>query len=99
MRAASALGAKIKSQAIWRERDSAVRTSPDVTVERIFAAREVYLKGWAGLDDPEKVKLAAEVLVDAGWLRELPSEPGPRGGRPAKRYMVNPRVWGRGDGN
>jgi hypothetical protein len=58
-----------------------------------FAARDVYLKGWTGLDMPEAVKAAAEVLVDAGWVREMSSEPGLTGGRPSNRYSVNPRVW------
>jgi putative DNA primase/helicase len=58
-----------------------------------FAARDVYLKGWTGLDTPEAVKAAAEVLEDAGWVREMSSEPGVAGGRPSNRYCVNPRVW------
>jgi putative DNA primase/helicase len=58
-----------------------------------FSCREVYLKGWSGLDSPEAVKLAAEVLEDAGWVRSLAGESGPLGGRPANRYEVNPRVW------
>ncbi len=58
-----------------------------------FSCREVYLKGWSGLDSPEAVKLAAEVLEDAGWLRSLAGESGPLGGRPSNRYEVNPRIW------
>lgn len=58
-----------------------------------FSCREVYLKGWSGLDSPEAVKQAAEVLQDAGWIRDLSSESGPSGGRPSNRYEVNPRVW------
>jgi putative DNA primase/helicase len=58
-----------------------------------FSCREVYLKGWSGLDSPDAVKLAAEVLEDAGWVRNLAGESGPLGGRPSQRYEVNPRVW------
>ena len=58
-----------------------------------FACREVYLKGWSGLDTPEAVKLAAEVLQDAGWVRDLSGESGPYGGRPSNRFQVNPAVW------
>jgi putative DNA primase/helicase len=58
-----------------------------------FSCREVYTKDWSGLRSPEAVKHAAEVLQDAGWVRELPGEPGPFGGRPSNRYLVNPRVW------
>lgn len=58
-----------------------------------FAARDVYLKGWTGLDTPEAVKAAAEVLEDANWVRAINSEPGATGGRPSNRYRINPRVW------
>lgn len=58
-----------------------------------FSCREVYLKGWSGLDSPDAVKLAAEVLQDAGWVRELSGETGPFGGRPSNRFEVNPAVW------
>jgi hypothetical protein len=58
-----------------------------------FSCRDVYLKGWSGLDTPEAVKLAAEVLEDAHWVREVSGESGPLGGRPSNRYTVNPRVW------
>lgn len=57
-----------------------------------FAARDVYLKGWSGLDTPEAVKAAAAVLEDARWVREITSEPGVTG-RPSNRYSVNPRIW------
>jgi putative DNA primase/helicase len=58
-----------------------------------FVARDVYLKGWTGLDSPESVAAAAKVLEDAGWLRCVSIEPGPLGGRPSNRYAVNPGVW------
>lgn len=59
-----------------------------------FSCREIYLKGWSGLDSPEAAKLAAEVLDDAGWIRSLAGEVGPLGGRPSNRFQVNPKVWG-----
>ena len=58
-----------------------------------FSCREVYLKGWSGLDTPDAVKAASEILQDAGWLRDVTSEPGPFGGRPTNRCEVNPRIW------
>jgi putative DNA primase/helicase len=64
-----------------------------VGADGFFSCREVYLKGWSGLDSPEAVKLAAEVLEDAGWVRSLAGESGPLGGRPSNRYEINPRVW------
>jgi hypothetical protein len=36
-----------------------------------FSCRDVYLKGWSGLNSPEAVKHAPEVLQAAGWLRDL----------------------------
>lgn len=59
----------------------------------VFSSRDVYSKGWSGLDTPEAVRMAAELLRDAGWIRDAPSEPGPSGGRPSNRYEVNPGVW------
>jgi putative DNA primase/helicase len=58
-----------------------------------FSCRDVYLKGWSGLDTPEAVRQAVEVLQDAGWVRDLAGESGPFGGRPSSRYEVNPGVW------
>lgn len=58
-----------------------------------FTCRDVYLKGWSGLDTPESVAAALEVLKDAGWVREVGGESGSRGGRPSDRYEVNPKVW------
>jgi putative DNA primase/helicase len=60
-----------------------------------FCCRDVYLKGWSGLDSPEAAKQAAQVLQDAGWLRESSGESGPLGGRPSNRFMINPKVFGR----
>ena len=64
-----------------------------VGVDGFFCCRDVYLKGWSGLDTPETGKLAAEVLQDAGWVRNLSGGSGPLGGRPSSRYKVNPGVW------
>jgi putative DNA primase/helicase len=79
MRTAQELAGKIKAR--------------KVGADGFFTTREVYLKGWSGLDTPESVKLAVEVLKDAGWIREASSEPGPSGGRPPIRYAVNPKLW------
>jgi putative DNA primase/helicase len=64
-----------------------------VGTDRFFSCRDVYLKGWSGLDSPEAVKQAAEVLEDARWVRNLSTESGPFGGRPSNRYEINPGVW------
>src|ERR1019366_8526028 len=67
-------------------------TKRKVGVDGLFSCRDVYRHGWSGLDSPEAVKRAAEVLQDAGWLREAPSESGSSGGGPPIRYAINPRL-------
>lgn len=57
-----------------------------------FTAREVYFKGWTGLDGPEEVVRAAEVLEAAGWVRSEIKQPASSGGRPSTVYRVNPEV-------
>ena len=79
MRAAQVLAEKIKKRYVG--------------ADGYFTCREVYVKGWSGLDSPDAVKLAANVLVDASWIREQSGEAKPFGGRPSNRYQVNPRVW------
>jgi putative DNA primase/helicase len=79
LRAARELADKIKHRKVGKD--------------GFFSCRDVYLKGWSGLDSPEAVKRAAEVLQDAGWVRDRSGETGPFGGRPSNRYDVNPRVW------
>ena len=79
MRAAQELAEKIRAR--------------KVAVTGIFTCRDVYLKGWTCLDTAEAVRLAAQILQDAGWIRELTSDPGTAGGRPSLRYRVNPRIW------
>ena len=64
-----------------------------VGADGCFSCREVYLKGWTGLDSPESVKQAVSVLEEAGWIRAAAFEPAPTGGRPPNRYEVNPKVW------
>jgi hypothetical protein len=58
-----------------------------------FSCRDVYQHSWSGLDTPDLVKLAAELLIDAAWLREVPAESATAGGRPSMRFDVNPKVW------
>ena len=64
-----------------------------VGAEGVFSCRDIYIKGWTGLDTPGAVKGAAEILLDAGWLREMPPDTGTVGGRPSQRYAINPHVW------
>jgi hypothetical protein len=57
-----------------------------------FRLRDVYLRGWAGLDTPEAVRMALAVLEDAGWVRRIDPKSGPQGGRPKEEFTVNPAV-------
>ena len=82
LRAAQDLAEKIKQRKV------------DIDECGFFASREVYQKGWSGLDTPERVTQAAEVLEDAGWIRSQSGVVGPKGGRPSVKYQVNPRIWG-----
>lgn len=78
MRAARELADKVKSRKLG--------------ADGFFCSRDVYLKGWSGLDSPEAARLAIQVLIDARWIVEVAGEPSPRGGRPPLRYQINPRV-------
>lgn len=51
-----------------------------------FGLRDVYRKGWAGLTDKSDTESAIEILMEHGWLREMPTAPGER------RFAVNPKV-------
>jgi hypothetical protein len=57
-----------------------------------FRLRDIYLRGWAGLDTPEAVRMALTVLEDAGWVRRNDPKSGPQGGRPREEFAVNPAV-------
>ena len=56
-----------------------------------FTLRDVRRDEWSGLTDPIAVSAAVEWLAAKGWVRE--ADPEQRPGRPANRYLVNPRVW------
>ena len=57
-----------------------------------FTPRSIYLKGWSGLDTPERVRGALSLLEDAGWVRRMEFTSSPSGGRPSGEWLVNPRV-------
>jgi hypothetical protein len=58
-----------------------------------FSAREVHRKNWKVLTDINAVNEALELLVDYGWLNEQEIESTLRGGRPSKRYLINPKIY------
>jgi putative DNA primase/helicase len=55
-----------------------------------FTVRQVYQRDWSGLTTPGRVRLALEVLQDAGWVRPVLPDDG--AGRPSEIYDVNPAV-------
>jgi len=55
-----------------------------------FSTRDVYLKGWSGLSEPESARAALRVLEDSGWVRPAVAEVGE--GRPPERWKINPRA-------
>ena len=66
-----------------------------VVLER-FTPRLVSSKGWSGLNSTEAVRVAADLLVEYGYLRPDLVWPGQAGGRPSEQYLVNPRCFGGG---
>jgi hypothetical protein len=57
-----------------------------------FSTRDIYFRGWSGLDSPERVRKALDVLEDAAWVRKAKPPASPSGGRPSEAWMVNPKV-------
>ncbi|ENV18713.1 MULTISPECIES: YfjI family protein [Acinetobacter] len=58
-----------------------------------FTARDVHRKNWKGLTELNAVNEALELLVDYDWLNEQEIESTVRGGRPSKRYLINPKIY------
>ena len=61
---------------------------------RRFSCRVVQRKGWSGLDTSELVGLAVAVLLEADWLRPVPVDPSPTGGRPVDAVRREPEDLG-----
>lgn len=58
-----------------------------------FSARDIHRKNWKGLTELNAVNEAIELLVDYDWLNEQEVESTTRGGRPTKRYLINPKIY------
>jgi putative DNA primase/helicase len=81
---AAALLAKLKSAKL-ADRDG---VSPES-----FTPREIAQKHWAGLQTPDAVRKAADVLASYDWLRREEAPSSTAGGRPSDRYSINPAVF------
>jgi putative DNA primase/helicase len=58
----------------------------------VFTTRSVYLKGWASINTPERVRGALALLEEAEWVCRRALLPLPTGGRPSEAWIVNPKV-------
>ncbi len=64
----------------------------DITGE--FTARDAQRKGWTGCDTPEATAGIMALLEDTDWIRPVLTQPSAVGGRPSKRWQVNPLAQG-----
>jgi putative DNA primase/helicase len=55
-----------------------------------FTPRQVAIKHWAGLDTPDAVRKACDLLADYDWLRRDVVPSGAEGGRPSEQYAIHP---------
>jgi putative DNA primase/helicase len=85
LRASRELASKIKARQVGKADEKSGLTT--------FSAREIYMRQWSSLDIPKRVYGAIEILRDSWWVVPEQQEPGPKGGRPSKTYIVNPRVY------
>ena len=56
-----------------------------------FTVRDIYRKEWSLLDSRDSALAACEDLVEAGWLREIVTEPA-AGQKPKIQYVINPAI-------
>ncbi len=64
----------------------------DITGE--FTARDAQRKGWAGCNDPDASATIMALLEDTDWVRPVAAPVSQSGGRPSKRWQVNPLAQG-----
>jgi putative DNA primase/helicase len=57
-----------------------------------FKTRDVYLKGWSGLEAPEEARKALGELERYGWVAQANHEQSSLGGRPSEAWNRNPRM-------
>ncbi|MFN9108780.1 MAG: DUF3987 domain-containing protein, partial [Bacteroidota bacterium] len=80
IKAATILAARVKKNALGNR----------------FTARDVYRHQWSFLTDKDAAQAACEILVDAGWLHEMVTEPS-FGQRGKTEYIVNPKLQDSGN--
>lgn len=67
-------------------------TDRDGVLLDAFTPRQAAVKHWAGLDTPDAVRKAADLLADYGWLVREVARPGAAmgRGRPSESYLIHP---------
>lgn len=58
-----------------------------------FTAREIHRKEWKGLTEIDAVYRALDLLIENNWLSMQEIESTAKGGRPTKRYWINPKIY------
>lgn len=58
-----------------------------------FSAREVFRNNWKSLTDMKNIYEALDILNDACWVHVEEVEATVKGGRPTKRYWINPKIY------
>lgn len=58
-----------------------------------FSARDVFRKSWKSLTDIQHVYEALDILKEECWLHVEEVEATAKGGRPTKRYWINPKIY------
>ncbi|MDM1310832.1 MULTISPECIES: YfjI family protein [Acinetobacter] len=58
-----------------------------------FSAREVFRKNWKSLTDIQHIYEALDILNEACWVHVEEVEATVKGGRPTKRYWINPKIY------
>jgi hypothetical protein len=61
-------------------------------LKEVFTTRDVYNKGWAGLDLPDRARAALRLLEDSDWLRQIERLEPAASGRPSELWEVNPKA-------
>ncbi len=61
--------------------------------DRRFTKRDLHRHMRRQVLDPKEWDPALALLVELGWIREVPAETHPKGGRPTRGYDVNPAVF------
>jgi hypothetical protein len=62
----------------------------DCSLPSPFPIRDVYRRGWSGLDDPHAARRAVGILQDLGWVRSV--EVAQTGGAPREDVHIHPRL-------